>query len=56
MSFMRWEALPTGVTTLAEILARPGLHTATSVDTPYYLQDGMNYDVGFQTLLLELHV
>ena len=49
MSFMGWEALPAGVTTLAEILAERGLHTAASVDTPYYLRDGMNYDRGFQS-------
>ena len=36
MSFMGWEALPAGVTTLAEMLADRGLHTAASVDTPYY--------------------
>ena len=49
MSFMGWEALPAGVTTLAEILADRGLHTAASVDTPYYLRDGMNYDRGFSS-------
>ena len=52
MSFMGWEALPAGVTTLAEILAAHGLHTAASVDTPYYLRDGMNYDRGFQTFFM----
>ena len=49
MSFMGWQPLPAGVTTLAEILAREGIHTAASVDTPYYLRDGMNYDRGFQS-------
>ena len=49
MSFMGWEPLPHGVTTLAEILAGRGFHTAASVDTPYYLRDGMNYDRGFQS-------
>ena len=49
MSFMGWEPLPSGVTTLAEILAGHGFHTAASVDTPYYLRDGMNYDRGFQS-------
>ena len=34
MSFMGWEALPENVTTLAEILAGQGFHTAASVDTP----------------------
>ena len=52
MSFMGWEALPAGVTTLAEILAEHGLHTAASVDTPYYLRNGMNYDRGFQTFFM----
>ena len=49
---MGWEPLPAGVTTLAEILAKHGFHTAASVDTPYYLRDGMNYDRGFQTFFM----
>ena len=52
MSFMGWEPLPGGVTTLAEILAGRGFHTAASVDTPYYLRDGMNYDRGFQSFFM----
>ena len=52
MSFMGWQPLPTGVTTLAEILAGHGMHTAASVDTPYYLRDGMNYDRGFQSFFM----
>ncbi len=52
MSFMGWEPLPSGVSTLAEILARHGFHTAASVDTPYYLRDGMNYDRGFQSFFM----
>ena len=52
MSFMGWEPLPTGVSTLAEILTRNGFHTAASVDTPYYLRDGMNYDRGFQSFFM----
>ena len=52
MSFMGWQPLPGGVTTLAEILAENGLHTAASVDTPYYLRDGMNYDRGFQSFFM----
>ena len=52
MSFMGWEPLPAGVTTLAEILAKHGFHTSASVDTPYYLRDGMNYDRGFQTFFM----
>ena len=49
MSFMGWEPLSGDVETLAEILARSGFHTAASVDTPFYLRGGMNYDRGFQT-------
>ena len=45
MSFMGWEPLSGDV----EILARSGFHTAASVDTPFYLRGGMNYDRGFQT-------
>jgi len=52
MSFMGWEKLPENVTTLAEILSRAGFHTAASVDTPFYLRDGMNYNRGFQSFLL----
>ena len=52
MSFMGWEPLPSGVTTLAEILAGHGMHTAASVDTPYYLRGGMNYDRGFQSFFM----
>ena len=52
MSFMGWEPLPAGVTTLAEMLADRGLHTAASVDTPHYLRDGMNYDRGFQSFFM----
>ena len=49
MSFMGWEPLPADATTLAEILASNGYHTAAMVDTPFYLRGGMNYDKGFQT-------
>ena len=52
MSFMGWEPLPASVTTLAETLAGHGVHTAASVDTPYYLRDGMNYDRGFQSFFM----
>ena len=52
MSFMGWEPLPEGVTTLAQILAGHGMHTAASVDTPYYLREGMNYDRGFQSFFM----
>ena len=54
MSFMGWQPLPAGVTTLAEILAGHGIHTAASVDTPYYLRDGMNYDRGFQSFFMNV--
>ena len=49
MSFMGWEPLPEEATTLAELLATSGYHTAAMVDTPFYLRGGMNYDKGFQT-------
>ena len=49
MSFMGWEPLPSEATTLAEVLASSGVHTAAMVDTPFYLRGGMNYDQGFQT-------
>ena len=49
MSFMGWEPLPEDETTLAEILANIGFHTAAVVDTPFYLRHGFNYDRGFQT-------
>ena len=49
MSFMGWEPLSCDVETLAELLARSGFHTAASVDTPFFLRGGMNYDRGFQT-------
>ena len=52
MSFMGWEPLPAGVNTIAEVLAAHGYHTAASVDTPYYLRDGMNYDRGFQSFFM----
>ena len=28
------------------------MHTAASVDTPYYLREGMNYDRGFQSFFM----
>ena len=52
MSFMGWQPLPAGATTLAEILTGQGMHTAASMDTPYYLRDGMNYDRGFQSFFM----
>ena len=49
MSFMGWEPLPDDATTLAQILADSGFHTAATVDTPFYWRHGMNYDRGFGT-------
>ena len=54
MSFMGREPLPAGVTTLAETLAGHGMHTAASVDILYYLRDGMNYDLSFQSFFMNL--
>ena len=52
MSFMGWEALPEGETTLAQILAQAGYHTAAVTDTPFYVRGRMNYDRGFQSFLM----
>ena len=52
MSFMGWEPLPDGITTLAQVLAANGFHTAAVVDTPFYVREGMNYDRGFQTFVM----
>ena len=49
MSFMQWGPLGQDVTTLAQLLAGAGLHTAAVVDTPFYQRNGMNYDRGFRT-------
>ncbi len=49
ISFMGWEPFDDDVTTLAEILADEGVHTAAVVDTPFYWRHGFNYDRGFQT-------
>ena len=50
MSFMGWESLPEEATTLAQMLADAGYHTAAAVvDTPFYWRHGMNFDRGFQT-------
>ena len=53
MSFMGWEPLPEGETTLAQVLAANGYHTAAVVDTPFYVRGGMNYDRGFQTFFIQ---
>lgn len=52
MSFMGWEPLPEAETTLAQILAGNGYHTAAAVDTPFYIRGEMNYDRGFQTFMM----
>lgn len=49
--FMRWEPLPSGQVTLAQILRRNGFHTAAVVDTPFYLRGSMNYDRGFRSFI-----
>ena len=49
MSFMGWEPFADDVTTLAQLLANEGVHTAAVVDTPFYWRHGFNYDRGFQT-------
>lgn len=49
--FMRWEPLPGGQVTLAQILRRNGFHTAAVVDTPFYLRGSMNYDRGFRSFI-----
>ena len=46
---MGWEPFSDDVTTLAQILAERGMHTAAVVDTPFYWRHGFNYDRGFQT-------
>ena len=52
MSFMGWEPLPEGETTLAQMLAGAGYHTAAVVDTPFYVRGDMNYDRGFQSFFI----
>ena len=52
MSFMGWEPLPEEQTTLAQILAGNGFHTAAVVDTPFYVRGDMNYDRGFETFFM----
>lgn len=49
MSFMQWEDLPEDETTLAQLLAEQGWHSAAVVDTPFFIRGGMSYDRGFQT-------
>ena len=49
MSFMGWEPLAGDVTTVGQLLAEEGVHTAAVVDTPFFWRHGFNYDRGFQT-------
>jgi len=49
--FMRWEPLPRGQVTIAQILNRGGFHTAAVVDTPFYVRNNMNYDRGFRSFI-----
>ena len=49
--FMRWEPLPRGEVTIAQILRRAGFHTAAAVDTPFYLRGRMGYDRGFRSFI-----
>jgi arylsulfatase A-like enzyme len=49
ISFMGWERFDDDVTTLAQMLAEAGVHTAAVVDTPFYWRHDFNYDRGFQT-------
>ena len=49
ISFMGWEPLAQDTTTIGQILAEEGVHTAAVVDTPFFWRHGNNYDRGFQT-------
>jgi len=46
--FMGWEPMPRGQVILPQILM-PNFHTAAMVDTPFYVRNGHNYDVGFHS-------
>jgi arylsulfatase A-like enzyme len=48
MSYMQWEPLFKDEVLLPQILAEKGIHTAAVVDTPFYIRNGMNYDMGFR--------
>jgi arylsulfatase A-like enzyme len=50
-SFMRWEPMPRGQTTISKVLFEAGFHTAAVVDTPFYIRDNMNYDHRFRTFI-----
>ncbi len=49
MSFMGWEPFADDVTTLGQLLAEEGVHTAAVADTPFFWRHSYNYDRGFQT-------
>ena len=49
VSFTGWGPLPGDVTTVGQILADQGIHTAAVVDTPFFWRHGSNFDRGFQT-------
>ncbi len=52
LSFMQWVPIPPGNTLLAELLRdEADVNTAAIVDTPFFIRDGMNYDVGFTTFI-----
>lgn len=46
--FMGWGPIPRGQLTLPYLL-RKNFHTAAVVDTPFYVRDGCNYDMGFDS-------
>lgn len=48
--FMGWAPMPDNQTTLPRLLAKD-YHTAAVVDTPFYLRNGMNYDLGFRSFI-----
>ncbi|MBI3969705.1 MAG: sulfatase [Chloroflexi bacterium] len=50
-TFMSWEPLPRGETTLGQLLGEAGIRTAAVVDTPFYVANGFGYDRGFQHFL-----
>ncbi len=47
---MGWEPMPPDQKTLPQLLRR-NFHTAAVVDTPFYMRNNMNYDVGFQSFI-----
>jgi arylsulfatase A-like enzyme len=47
LTFMGWEPLPAGLTTLPSVLSQAGYATVGVVDTPFFVRDGWGYDRGF---------